>query len=70
MNNSLTNLESNLNPFNFLRTNRTFIVNKQAISKISTYKNPRLKLILNTKLAKDIIVSREKVNTFKNWLDK
>lgn len=68
VNNSLTQLENNLNPNHFYRVNRTFIVQKKAIVDISTYYNSRLKLILNTTIDQDIILSREKVKDFKTWI--
>lgn len=69
INYSLTNIESDVNPVDFYRVNRTFIIHKNAIVDISTYQNSRLKLTLNTPLDQDIIVSREKVKGFKNWID-
>ena len=69
VNNSLTNLETNLNPKQFFRVNRTFIVHINAIKDIIAYSNSRLKLILNSYNDSEIIVSRERVKDFKNWID-
>ncbi|BAO75252.1 LytR/AlgR family response regulator transcription factor [Winogradskyella sp. PG-2] len=69
VNYSLTNIEADINPVDFYRVNRTFIVHKNTIVDISTYRNSRLKLTLNIPLDQDLIVSREKVKTFKNWID-
>ena len=69
INHSLATIETDINPVDFYRINRTFIVHKNAIVDISTYRNSRLKLILNTSLDQDIIVSREKVKDFKNWVN-
>lgn len=67
---SLDQLENILNPDFFFRINRKFIVQLPSIQKISTWFNSRLKLELKPKPEGDIIVSRERVSVFKNWLDK
>jgi len=51
----------------FMRVNRTFIVNMDAIKDVIVYSNIRLKLILNVSTDNDIIVSRDRVSNFKNW---
>ena len=67
--NSLTSLENELNPKIFFRVNRTFIVHINAIKDIISYTNYRLKIILNSFSETEIIVSRERVKDFKNWID-
>ena len=69
INQSLTSLESDLNPKFFYRVNRTFIVHINSIKDIVAYTNSRLKLILNSYNESEIIVSRERVRDFKNWID-
>ncbi|MEM7084932.1 MAG: LytTR family DNA-binding domain-containing protein [Bacteroidota bacterium] len=51
----------------FFRTNRTFIVNLNAIENVILYSNSRLKVMVKTVLDRDIIVSRERVGAFKSW---
>jgi DNA-binding LytR/AlgR family response regulator len=58
-----------LNPNDFFRINRKFIVSINAIDEVRNYVNSRLKLILNPANDQDMIVSREKVVDFKNWLN-
>ncbi len=58
-----------LNPNDFYRINRKFIVHINAIEEVRNYVNSRLKLILNPPCEMDMIVSREKVLDFKNWLN-
>ena len=65
---SLDQLEQLLNPAEFFRINRQIIVRTDAIAKIHTYFNGRLKLELNPPAKEDVIVSREKVGKFKEWL--
>lgn len=65
---TLTELEKMLNPKLFFRANRTFILYINAIKNVVVYSNSRLKVSLQQKLDKEIIVSREKVGAFKEWL--
>ena len=57
-----------LDPEHFFRVNRTFIVQLSAIKDIVAYSNSRLKIVLNTFSETEIIVSRERVKEFKNWI--
>ena len=66
---SLEELESLLDPQSFFRINRHMIVNENQISSIDSYFNSRLTLELMPSYSGDVIVSREKVKAFKNWLD-
>ncbi len=62
-------LEQDLNPAAFFRVSRKFIVPMKAIKEIVLYSNSRLKVILPTFKEEEVIVSREKVADFKNWLE-
>ena len=61
-------LETELDPKKFYRISRKFIVPLNALKEIVVYSNSRLKIILPTYKADDVIVSREKVSDFKNWI--
>jgi len=65
---SLEQLEDKLNPEIFYRVSRKYYVNINAIKDIIAYSNSRLKLILNSYNEAEIIVSRERVRDFKNWI--
>lgn len=65
---TLEYLDSMLDPVKFFRVNRKFYVNVNSIKDIISYTNSRLKIILNTFSEHEIIVSREKVRDFKNWI--
>jgi len=67
---TLEELEGLLNPELFFRINRKYIVSMGAIRDIINYTNSRLKLKLVNSSDNEIIVSREKVTEFKNWLDR
>jgi DNA-binding LytR/AlgR family response regulator len=66
---SLEHWNEHLDPEFFYRVNRTFIVHINAIKDIISYTNSRLQLILHTDVTSEIIVSRERVKAFKNWVD-
>jgi len=66
---TLESLENILDPKDFFRINRTFIINISSIKDVLVYSNSRLKIALTQEFDKEIIVSREKVNEFKNWFD-
>lgn len=61
-------LEQELDPKDFYRVSRKFIVPLPAIKEIVLYSNSRLKIILPTYKEDEVIVSREKVSDFKNWI--
>lgn len=62
-------LEQELDPKDFFRVSRKFIIPLKAIKEIILYCNSRLKLILPSFKADEVIVSREKVSDFKSWID-
>ncbi|WNW02113.1 LytTR family DNA-binding domain-containing protein [Tenacibaculum sp. HL-MS23] len=66
---SLEHWQEQLNPEHFFRVNRTFIVHINAIKDIVSYTNSRLQLVLHSYTDAEIIVSRERVKEFKNWID-
>ena len=66
---TLEQLEEQLPPMDFFRINRKLIIQLSGIQKIHTYFNGRLKLDLSPEAPFDVIVSRERVPSFKAWLD-
>ena len=66
---TLEQLEDQLQPNEFFRISRKFFVNINAIKDIIAYTNSRLKIQLNKYVDYELIVSRERVKEFKNWLD-
>lgn len=63
-------LESIVNNDLFFRVNRKMILNIDQILQVQSYFNGRLKIKLKIATQEDCIVSRERVNDFKKWLDK
>ncbi len=66
---SLDDLQSLIDPTNFFRVNRHMILSDECINSIDSYFNNRLLLSVQPDYAENIIVSREKVRAFKEWLD-
>lgn len=68
---SLDKIEELINPQDYFRINRNFIVQFDAIKNIIAYSSNRLKIkIENFEENDDIIVSRERVKSFKKWIDR
>ncbi|HTI94567.1 MAG TPA: LytTR family DNA-binding domain-containing protein [Puia sp.] len=65
---TLHQLESCLEPRRFFRVNRQLLVNIDCIKKVHTWLGGRLKVELAPVTAVDTVVSRERVNGFKEWL--
>lgn len=53
----------------FFRINRKFVVNIDSVVEINPYFNSRLTLKLEPQFTDHVIVSRERVSDFKQWLD-
>ena len=66
---TLEQLENELNPNDFYRVSRKFIISLKAIKEIQLHSNSRLKVFLPTYKEDEIIVARERVGEFKEWLE-
>ncbi len=70
LNHSLEELETQLlDPNVFYRINRSVIINLESLIEMKTYHNGRLKLALNATNDTEIVVARERVTEFKNWVN-
>ncbi|HJT74396.1 MAG TPA: LytTR family DNA-binding domain-containing protein [Chitinophaga sp.] len=66
---TMEELESQLNPRQFFRANRQFIIHVDAIEQIHNYFNGKLKVIIRKNENVEVIVSRDKANALKSWMD-
>lgn len=66
---TLEQVETELDPKDFFRISRKFIIPLKAIKEIQMHSNSRLKVILPTYKNDEVIVARERVNDFKDWLN-
>ncbi len=65
----LDDLENQLDPRQFYRANRQFLVARSAIQEIEPYFNGRLLLNLTPPTHTSVIISKEKATHFKRWAD-
>lgn len=67
---TLEKLENGLlDPRQFFRINRKFMVRIDGIAEVRSYVNGRLKILTTVPCEADMIVSRERVGAFKAWLN-
>jgi len=66
---TLDQLEDELEPHVFFRISRKYYVNINAIKDMVSYTNSRLQIKLNHYNEQQVIVARERVKDFKNWLE-
>jgi DNA-binding LytR/AlgR family response regulator len=65
---NLDELENILNPADFFRINRQFIIYIKAIESMFTYSKSRIKVVLKPHTETETIVSSERSADFKEWL--
>lgn len=65
----LEDIENEIDPAIFLRVNRQFIVNKNAISNIKFYFNGKLIVNTNPPHSERIVVSKAKATSVKKWVN-
>ncbi|MNK14966.1 Transcriptional regulatory protein YehT [compost metagenome] len=68
---TISSLEPQLDPADFFRVNRKFIINIDAIKEMYKLSRNRVRIVLNPAPADgiEVIVSEERAEAFKNWLD-
>jgi two-component system, LytTR family, response regulator len=65
---SLNDIEKQIDPSHFYRVNRKYLVHINAIKKIRTYPKSKLQLELDPINSDEIIISQENVAPFKEWM--
>lgn len=66
---SLSDLEKQLDPSQFYRVNRKYLINLNAIRRIKTYPKSKLQLEIQPAPSEDIIISQENAAAFKAWME-
>jgi two-component system LytT family response regulator len=64
---NLDELASKLNPDEFFRANRQFIISKNAVKDVDLWFNNRLSINLKVAIPEKILVSRTRVTEFREW---
>ncbi|WP_220399662.1 LytTR family DNA-binding domain-containing protein [Filimonas effusa] len=67
---TMDELEEKLDPDDFFRVNRQHIIHVGSINSIQQYSSNKLRVVLKREPGREVVVSREKVPLFKQWLDK
>jgi DNA-binding LytR/AlgR family response regulator len=65
---SLADIEKQLDPSQFYRINRKYLVHLNAIKKIKSFPKSKLQLELEPAINEDIIISQDNVAAFKEWM--
>lgn len=65
---SLSEIEKSLDPSQFYRVNRKYLVHLNAIKKIKCFPKSKLQLELEPLPAEEIIISQDNVTAFKEWM--
>ena len=66
---SMEMVEEMVDPSVFFRINRKYLVTLKCIQDVIAYSNSRLKLKVQYPADDDFLVAREKVKSFKNWIE-
>ena len=65
---SLAELEEQLDPSMFYRVNRKYLVNLNAIQRIRAYPKSKLQLDLIPAVEEEVLIAQENVASFKEWM--
>ncbi|AEI51968.1 LytR/AlgR family response regulator transcription factor [Runella slithyformis] len=65
---TLEELDTMLDPKQFFRISRQFILEVRSVTQIHNHFNGKLKLDLRPSIDKEVTVSRERVSDFKDWM--
>ncbi len=66
---TLESLEKEVNPHDFYRANRQFLINRRIIKEVETYFARKLFVKTHTHVPENIIISKAKATDFTKWLD-
>ena len=65
----LEDLENQLDPQDFLRANRQYILSRAAVAELEPYINSRVLVKTKPIASFEVIISKEKVTSFKKWFE-
>lgn len=67
---TLDELENQLDPHLFFRANRQFIISENSIQNFQSYFSGKIKVTISPKPEAEVVISRLKAYTFKEWLNR
>lgn len=65
---SLDELAQIINPQQFYRANRQYLINRMAVKEVAQYFNGKLQATMQPSPSQAIVISREKASQFKEWI--
>lgn len=65
---SLSEIEDQINPVHFYRVNRKYLLNITSIKKIRAYPRSKMQLEIEPSPGEEILISQENVSAFKEWI--
>ena len=65
---SLADLEKQVDPSTFYRVNRKYLVHINAIRKIKSFPKSKIQLEIEPSVTEEIVISQENVTAFKEWM--
>ncbi|MBQ9883048.1 MAG: response regulator transcription factor [Bacteroidaceae bacterium] len=68
--NQLEQIFTTLNPANFIRANRQFIINRESVLDISVWFDGRLRVNMKVEVPESIYISKNRASEFKLWMEK
>jgi two-component system response regulator LytT len=70
INQTMDEIEEQLDPQNFFRANRQYILNINSLESIHNETHGKLKVVVRKNAKHEVIVSKERAPQFKQWLDR
>ncbi|MEO8404671.1 MAG: LytTR family DNA-binding domain-containing protein [Chitinophagaceae bacterium] len=65
---SLADIEKQLDPAAFYRVNRKYVIQMSAIRRIKSYPKSKLEVEVEPAVKEEIVISQENVSAFKDWM--
>ncbi len=65
---NLDDVADSLNPGDFFRANRQFILGTQCIREVHSWFNGKMKVMIHPESEEEVIISRERAREFREWL--
>jgi two-component system LytT family response regulator len=67
---SLTDIEKQVDPSKFYRVNRKYLVQLSAVLRMRSYPKSRLLLDISPPMDEEVLISQENVSAFKEWISR
>lgn len=68
--NPLEQIFSTLNPADFIRANRQFIINREGVKDISVWFDGRLRVNMKVEVPEPVYISKNRASEFRQWMER